>query len=103
MGPSLNRAPPILSHKHYAAVSAFAAENLLREARRQKGLAENRAPTMGVLDPDRAQPMAGHDAMTIGIEQFRDRSELRLDRMLLQPFHEGTGAYPIGRRDQDPP
>ena len=51
----------------------------------------------------RAQPMAGHDAMTIGIEQFRDRSELRLDRMLLQPFREGTGAYPIGRRDKDPP
>lgn len=50
-----------------------------------------------------AQPMAGHDAMTIGIEQFRDRSELRLDRMLLQPFREGVGAYPIGRRDQDRP
>ena len=49
-----------------------------------------------------AQPTAGHDAMTIGIEQFRDRSELRLDRMLLQPFREGVGAYPIGRRDKDP-
>ncbi len=50
-----------------------------------------------------AQPMAGHDAMMIGIEQFRDRSELRLDRMLLQPFREGVGAYPIGRRDKDRP
>src|SRR5438034_11003714 len=28
----------------------------------------------------RAQPIAGHDAMTIGIEQFRDRRELRFDR-----------------------
>jgi len=34
----------------------------------------------------RAQPEAGHDAMIIGIEGFRDTRELRLDRMLLQPF-----------------
>jgi sterol desaturase/sphingolipid hydroxylase (fatty acid hydroxylase superfamily) len=34
----------------------------------------------------REQPAAGHDAMTIGIPQFREPSELRLDRMLLQPF-----------------
>jgi sterol desaturase/sphingolipid hydroxylase (fatty acid hydroxylase superfamily) len=34
----------------------------------------------------RAQPEAGHDAMIIGIEGFRDARELRLDRMLLQPF-----------------
>jgi sterol desaturase/sphingolipid hydroxylase (fatty acid hydroxylase superfamily) len=34
----------------------------------------------------RAQPAAGHDAMTIGIPQFRTPAELRLDRMLLQPF-----------------
>jgi sterol desaturase/sphingolipid hydroxylase (fatty acid hydroxylase superfamily) len=51
----------------------------------------------------RAQPVAGHDAMTIGIEQFRERSELRLDRMLLQPFREGVGAYPLGRRDKASP
>ena len=34
----------------------------------------------------RDQPEAGHDHMTIGIEQFRDPHELRLDRMLAQPF-----------------
>jgi len=34
----------------------------------------------------RAQPAAGHDGMTIGLPQFRDPRELRLDRMLLQPF-----------------
>jgi sterol desaturase/sphingolipid hydroxylase (fatty acid hydroxylase superfamily) len=34
----------------------------------------------------RAQPAAGHEAMTIGIPQFRDPAELRLDRLLLQPF-----------------
>lgn len=34
----------------------------------------------------RAQPEAGHDAMTIGIGQFRTPRDLWLDRMLLQPF-----------------
>lgn len=33
-----------------------------------------------------AQPAAGHDHMTIGIERFRDVRELWLDRMLLQPL-----------------
>jgi sterol desaturase/sphingolipid hydroxylase (fatty acid hydroxylase superfamily) len=47
----------------------------------------------------RAQPAGGHDAMTIGIEQFRDPRELRLDRMLLQPFRGEAGAYPLGRRE----
>ncbi|MGY6661581.1 MAG: sterol desaturase family protein [Glycocaulis sp.] len=38
----------------------------------------------------RAQPEAGHDAMTIGIGQFREPRDLWLDRMLLQPFRGGT-------------
>jgi sterol desaturase/sphingolipid hydroxylase (fatty acid hydroxylase superfamily) len=46
----------------------------------------------------RAQPEAGHAAMTIGIEQFRERRDLRLDRMLVQPFVGGVGDYPINRR-----
>ena len=46
----------------------------------------------------RAQPAAGHEAMTIGIEQFRDPRELGLDRMLLQPFRGDTGHYPLGER-----
>lgn len=33
-----------------------------------------------------AQPRLGHDAMQIGIEQFRDTRELWLDRLLTQPF-----------------
>jgi sterol desaturase/sphingolipid hydroxylase (fatty acid hydroxylase superfamily) len=33
-----------------------------------------------------AQPERGHDGMTLGVERFRDPSELRLDRMLLQPL-----------------
>ena len=48
----------------------------------------------------RDQPAAGHEAMTIGLDQFRDPGELRLDRMLTQPFREGVGRYPIGR-DRD--
>jgi len=47
----------------------------------------------------RAQPAAGHEAMTIGIEQFRDPRELGLDRMLLQPFRGDAGRYPLGRRE----
>jgi sterol desaturase/sphingolipid hydroxylase (fatty acid hydroxylase superfamily) len=50
----------------------------------------------------RAQPAAGHDAMTIGIEQFRDPRELRLDRMLLQPFRGEAGRYPLGPREGVP-
>lgn len=43
---------PILSHKHYDAASAFTPENLLREARRQKGLSTAAVPEICVLDPD---------------------------------------------------
>jgi sterol desaturase/sphingolipid hydroxylase (fatty acid hydroxylase superfamily) len=35
----------------------------------------------------RAQPAAGHERMTIGIDRFRNPGDLRIDRMLLQPFH----------------
>lgn len=47
----------------------------------------------------RDQPAAGHDAMTIGIGQFRATRELRLDRMLLQPFRDDDRDYPLGRRE----
>ncbi len=45
-------APPILRHKDYHQPSAFAPENLLREARRQKGLSDRTVPSICVLDPD---------------------------------------------------
>jgi sterol desaturase/sphingolipid hydroxylase (fatty acid hydroxylase superfamily) len=48
----------------------------------------------------RAQPAAGHEAMTIGIEQFRDPRELWLDRMLTQPLRDDDRAYPLGRRER---
>lgn len=47
----------------------------------------------------RAQPVAGHQQMTIGIEQFREPRELRLDRMLWQPLREGVKLYPLGQKE----
>lgn len=49
----------------------------------------------------RAQPAAGHDAMTVGLDRFRDPRELGLDRMLLQPFRGETGRYPLGQRESE--
>ncbi len=48
-----------------------------------------------LLGTYRDQPAAGHEGMTIGIEQFREARELWLDRMLLQPFRGPIGAYAI--------
>jgi sterol desaturase/sphingolipid hydroxylase (fatty acid hydroxylase superfamily) len=48
----------------------------------------------------RGQPALGHQGMTIGIEQFRDPSELRIDRMLLQPLRDCAGRYPLGREQE---
>lgn len=45
----------------------------------------------------RAAPEAGHDGMTIGLPQFRDPSELRLDRMLLQPLRDEDASAPVPR------
>jgi sterol desaturase/sphingolipid hydroxylase (fatty acid hydroxylase superfamily) len=45
------------------------------------------------------QPAAGHEAMTIGIEQFREPAEQRLDRMLTQPFRGDDSRYALGRRE----
>jgi len=47
----------------------------------------------------RSRPAAGHGGMTIGIAQFRDPAELRLDRMLTQPFRGDDRLYPLGRRE----
>ncbi len=43
---------PLFQHKYYNDPSLFTPENLLREARRQKGLAEGYVPPICVLDPD---------------------------------------------------
>lgn len=44
--------PPILANKRYEVPSAFTPENLLREARRQKGLGNSSVPEVCVLDSD---------------------------------------------------
>jgi uridine phosphorylase len=43
---------PLFAPRDYEAPSLFTPQNLLREARRQKGLAEGRVPAICVFDPD---------------------------------------------------
>ena len=45
-------ATPLLQAKNYTAQSVFRPENLLREARRQKGLPVENVPDICILDPD---------------------------------------------------
>jgi uridine phosphorylase len=45
-------APTILTAKHHASPSVFRPENLLREARRQRGLPDESVPAVCALDPD---------------------------------------------------
>lgn len=42
----------------------------------------------------RAQPVDGHENMTIGLHQFREPAWERLDRMLIQPFVSDTNNKP---------
>ena len=46
----------------------------------------------------RREPQAGHTAMTIGIPMFRHEKELRLDRMLTQPFRQDDSGEASGDR-----
>lgn len=48
----------------------------------------------------RAQPAAGHEAMTIGVDAFRTPHDLRLDQLLLQPLRDTAGGYAINRRPE---
>jgi sterol desaturase/sphingolipid hydroxylase (fatty acid hydroxylase superfamily) len=40
----------------------------------------------------RPRPEKGHEHMILGIQEFRDLRELRLSRMLGQPFRKGGGV-----------
>ena len=44
--------PPLLANKSYDEESVFKPEHLIREARRQKALAETNVPSICILDPD---------------------------------------------------
>jgi sterol desaturase/sphingolipid hydroxylase (fatty acid hydroxylase superfamily) len=46
----------------------------------------------------RPQPEAGHRGMTIGLPIFRDPGELRLDRLLTQPFRDDKSSAQNGVR-----
>jgi uridine phosphorylase len=62
--------PPILAGKDYGSASVFEPANLLREARRQKGVAEVAVPEICLLDPDgdilRALVRAGRASLAPG-------------------------------------
>lgn len=47
-----DRQAPILAHKAYDAPSVFEVDNLLREARRQRGVSNGPIPAVCILDPD---------------------------------------------------
>ncbi len=55
-----------------------------------------------LLGTYRAAPAEGHQGMTIGIAEFRTPRDLRLDRMLAQPFRGEPGDYPINRPGEGP-
>jgi sterol desaturase/sphingolipid hydroxylase (fatty acid hydroxylase superfamily) len=54
-----------------------------------------------LLGTYRAWPREGHEKMTIGIEQFRTRRDLWLDRMLMQPLRGPASGYPINREEDE--
>lgn len=56
-----------------------------------------------LLGTYKAQPKAGHEGMTIGIEQFRTGRDLWLDRMLVQPVKGPATGYPINRETRKKP
>lgn len=47
-----------------------------------------------------AQPAKGHEGMEIGIEQFRTRRDLWLDRMLIQPLLGPANGHALDHRDE---
>lgn len=51
----------------------------------------------------RAAPRDGHEGMTIGVNAFRSARELRLAAMLVQPFRDAPGQYPMLRRPRPGP
>jgi hypothetical protein len=54
-----------------------------------------------LLGTYRAQSREGHEAMTVGIEQFRTKHDLWLYRMLVQPLISPASSYPIKRERRD--
>ncbi len=85
--------PPILAGKDYAAPSVFEARNLLREARRQKGLAAAPVPAICLLDPD-------GDVVRILLESgrgMRSRTWACYHTDLVEFTHAGARMGVVGR------
>jgi uridine phosphorylase len=87
---SVTRQPPtILGPKRHDAASVFRPENLLREARRQRGLPEESVPAVCALDPDgdivRALRAAGQTRQSAGWACYHTVMDLA-----------GHGGLPIG-------
>lgn len=55
-----------------------------------------------LLGTYRAQPVAGHTGMTIGLAQFRKPEQLTLPRLLLLPFTGEPGRYSLRYIGRDP-
>ncbi len=51
-GPDTVRASPLMARRDHADPSVFRPENMLREARRQKGIGDAAVPPVCILDPD---------------------------------------------------
>ncbi len=49
----------------------------------------------------RARPRDGHEGMTIGLDVLREPEQLRLDRLLIQPFVPSVDVYAINQREWD--
>jgi sterol desaturase/sphingolipid hydroxylase (fatty acid hydroxylase superfamily) len=56
-----------------------------------------------LLGTYKAQPKAGHEEMSIGIEQFRTTRDLWLDWMLVQPIKGSANGSPINSEAQKKP
>jgi sterol desaturase/sphingolipid hydroxylase (fatty acid hydroxylase superfamily) len=48
----------------------------------------------------RAETRVGQETMTVGVDAFRATEDSRLDRLLIQPFRDTPGRYPINRRQE---
>lgn len=48
----------------------------------------------------KAQPKAGHEGMTLGLNEFRDPKYLTLPWLLEMPFEKETGSYAINREEE---
>jgi len=52
-----------------------------------------------IMGTYRAQPAAGHEGMTIGLENFREAGNLTFPHLLILPFAYKPTHYPIGHGD----